>query len=93
MIESRPIAVLIMEDEGGTDPKILSIPIRDPRFDGISDIKDVHPHKLKEIQEFFETYKRLEPHKFVKFREWTDAQRAQKIIRYGIDLFAKKKSS
>ena len=90
IVKARPIGMLIMEDEKGEDPKILSVPISDPRFDGIHDIKDVHPHKLREIQEFFETYKRLEPHKFVKFKSWRDAEEAKSTINQAIDLFKKK---
>ncbi|KPV64523.1 MAG: Inorganic pyrophosphatase [Candidatus Bathyarchaeota archaeon BA2] len=33
IIKARPIGVLIMEDEEGEDPKILSVPVKDPRFD------------------------------------------------------------
>ena len=90
IVKVRPIGVLIMEDEKGEDPKILSVPINDPRFDGIHDIKDVHPHELKEIQEFFETYKRLEPHKWVKFKTWENADEAKKIIEYSINIYKKK---
>jgi len=90
IVKVRPIGVLIMEDEKGEDPKILSVPINDPRFDGIHDIKDVHPHNLKEIKEFFEIYKRLEPHKWTKFKAWSNAIEAKKIIEHAIDLYKKK---
>ena len=90
IVKTRSIGVLIMEDEKGEDPKILSVPINDPSFDGIRDIKDVHPHELKEIQEFFETYKRLEPHKWVKFKTWKNADEAKKIIEYSINIYKKK---
>ena len=90
IIKARTIGVLIMEDEEGEDPKILSVPVRDPRFEGFHDITDVHPHKLREIQEFFEVYKRLEPHKWVKFKAWKNAQEAKKIINYSINLYKKK---
>jgi len=90
IIKVRPIGVLIMEDEEGEDPKILSVPVSDPRFDGLQEITDVHPHKLREIQEFFEVYKRLEPHKWVKFKAWKNAQEAKKIINYAINLYKKK---
>ncbi|KPV65543.1 MAG: Inorganic pyrophosphatase [Candidatus Bathyarchaeota archaeon BA1] len=52
IIKARPIGVLIMEDEDGEDPKILSVPVRDPRFGGFNDIADVHPHKLRESKNF-----------------------------------------
>lgn len=87
---ARVIGVLVMEDEAGEDPKILSVPVDDPRFNGMNDIKDVHPHELKEIQEFFETYKRLEPKKWVKFKAWRNAKEAQKIVIYAMKLYKKK---
>jgi len=93
IIKVRTIGVLIMEDEEGEDPKILSVPVSDPRFDGFHDITDVHPHKLREIQEFFEVYKRLEPHKWVKFKAWKNAQEAKKIINCAINVYKKKFSS
>lgn len=87
IVRVRVIGALIIEDENGTDPKILSVLVNDARFDGYNDISDVHPHKLKEIQEFFETYKRLEPHKWVKFKEWKTAEEAIKIVNYAIKQF------
>ena len=90
IIKVKPIGVLILEDEEGEDPKILSIPLRDPRFDGYEDLSDVHPHLLNEVREFFETYKRLEPRKWVKFKAWKEAKEAKKIIKYAINLYKKK---
>jgi inorganic pyrophosphatase len=93
VIKARTIGALIMEDEEGEDPKILSVPVSDPRFDGFRDIKDVHPHLLREIQEFFETYKRLEPKKWVKFKAWKNAEEAKELVNYAINLYKKKKLS
>ena len=49
-------------------------------FEGYKDITDVHKHQLVEIQEFFETYKRLEPHKWAKVKGWKNAEEAKKIV-------------
>ena len=87
VVKTHVIGVLIMEDEEGEDPKILSVPTGDPRFNGYDDLTDVHPHKLREIQEFFEIYKSLEPKKWTKFKEWRNAGEAKKIINYAIKLF------
>jgi len=89
IVKARPIGVLIMEDESGEDPKILSVPTDDPRFNGINDISDVQPHLLREIQEFFETYKRLEPHKWSSFKTWKNVEDARKLIDYAVDLYKK----
>lgn len=89
IVKVRVIGALIIEDEHGDDPKILSVLINDARFEGINDIQDVHKHRLKEIQEFYETYKRLEPHKWVKFKEWANADTAKEIVNYSIEKFKK----
>jgi inorganic pyrophosphatase len=39
------------------------------------------------LQEFFETYKRLEPHKWVRFKEWRNAENASKIVTYSMDKY------
>ncbi len=91
VIKARVIGALVMEDEEGEDPKILSVPLCDPRFEGFNDLTDVHPSKLREIQEFFEVYKRLEPKKWTKFKTWRNAKEAQKIVRYAINLCRRRK--
>ena len=83
----RVIGALIIEDEKGTDPKILSVLKNDARFEGFRDISDVHKHKLKEIEEFFETYKRLEPHKWTKIKGWKNAAEAMEIVNYSMQKF------
>jgi len=87
IVKVRPIGVLTLEDEEGDDSKILSIPVSDPRFEGFRSLSDVHPHKLREIQEFFETYKRLEPRKWVKFKDWKDVEEARRIVVYSINFY------
>jgi inorganic pyrophosphatase len=89
IVKVKPIGSLIMEDEGGEDSKILSVPISDPRFEGYENLSNVHSHLLKEIQEFFETYKRLEPKKWTRTKGWKDADEAKTIIINSIDLFKK----
>jgi len=89
IVKVRVIGALVIEDEKGEDPKILSALLNDARFEGYRDISDVHRHKLREIQEFFETYKRLEPHKWVRFKEWKNTEEARKIVNYAINRFKK----
>ncbi len=87
IVKVRPIGALILEDEKGEDPKILSVPISDPRFNGYRDLSDVHPHLLKEIQEFFETYKHLEPQKWVKVKKWENAKESKKLVNSALKLY------
>ena len=87
IVKVRLIGALIIEDEKGEDPKILSVLLNDARFEGYKDITDVHKHRLREIQEFFETYKRLEQRKWTKFKEWKNAEEARKIVNYTLKRF------
>ena len=90
IVKVRVIGAVIIEDEKGEDAKVLSVLVNDARFEGYNDIADVHPHQLREIQEFFETYKRLEPHKWVKFKEWKNAQEAKKTVAYALENYWKR---
>ncbi len=87
IVKVRVIGALVIEDEEGCDTKILSVLVNDRRFEGYHDISDIHKHQLVEIQEFFETYKRLEPHKWAKVRDWVNAQEAHKTVNYAIAKF------
>lgn len=60
LLEVRPIGILHMIDGGERDDKILSVPSQDPRYDHIQTFSDVGEHRLKEITNFFETYKLLQ---------------------------------
>ena len=91
IVRVRVIGVLMIEDEKGSDPKILSVLVDDARFEGVEEITDIHSHKLKEIQEFFETYKRLEPHKWVKIKGWQTAESAHEIVQYASRQYEKHK--
>lgn len=90
IIKARVIGALIMEDEKGEDPKILCVPLNDARFEGINDIKDVHPNKLMEIKEFFETYKRLDPKKWINVKGWKNCEEAKEIVVHANQLYNKK---
>lgn len=60
VVEARAIGFMEMIDGGEVDNKILAVPTTDPRFKDIQTLEDLPEHKLKEIQNFFETYKVLQ---------------------------------
>jgi len=78
-IMARPIGVLDMRDEKGPDQKILCVPIGDPRYAGMFDLKDIGQHWLREIENFFQTYKALEE-KWTDVVGWEDASIAVRVI-------------
>jgi inorganic pyrophosphatase len=89
IVKVRVIGALVIEDEEGPDTKILSVLVNDRRFEGYHDIINIHKHELTEIQEFFETYKRLEPHKWAKVKEWKNAKDAMQTVSYAIEKYKK----
>lgn len=82
VIPCRLIGVLVMEDEAGMDEKLLAVPISkiDPRFDNIESIDDLPKATLNRIKNFFETYKLLEPNKWVKVKGFKDLKTATEIL-------------
>ncbi len=91
VIKSRLIGVLVMEDESGMDEKLLAVPVTkvDPTYENIKDINDLPKHTLDKIKNFFETYKMLEPNKWVKVKEYKGKEEAEKILQQAIDNFVK----
>ena len=71
VIAARPIGMLEMIDGGDRDEKVLCVPDEDPRFSEVKSIKDIAPHRLEEIAEFFRTYKNLEK-KVTEILGWKD---------------------
>lgn len=60
LVEVRPVAVMRMIDSGDGDDKIIAVPVSDPRWDMVKDVKDLNKHNLKEYKHFFETYKQID---------------------------------
>ncbi|MCI0347661.1 MAG: inorganic diphosphatase [Chloroflexi bacterium] len=76
---ARPIGVLEMRDEKGGDFKILCVAVGDPNQEHVERLDQVRPHRLVEIEHFFQTYKLLED-KRVEVVGWRDAVRAREIL-------------
>jgi inorganic pyrophosphatase len=86
VISVRPVGVLLMEDNAGTDEKIVAVPSAHitQRFDGVTNHGDLPEITLKQIEHFFAHYKDLEPGKWVKIIRWGDATEAKKMILEGV---------
>ncbi len=89
VIKCRLIGVLIMEDESGMDEKLIAVPISkiDPRYDKINSLDDLPQITLDRIKNFFETYKMLEPNKWVKVKDYRDKDEAIKILQKAIQNY------
>lgn len=79
VIAARPIGMLEMIDGGDRDEKILCVPAKDPRYASVKSLKDLAPHRLEEIAEFFRTYKNLEK-KVTEIRGWQDVDQVLPLV-------------
>ena len=87
VMNCRPVGVLLMEDDGGHDEKIIAVPGSKltKRYDGVKDIGDLPQITLDQIRHFFEHYKDLEPGKWVKVKGWGDAAMARRLIQEAVE--------
>jgi inorganic pyrophosphatase len=87
VIKSRIVGALITEDESGLDEKFIAVPVSkiDPTFDDINSIEDLPKQTADKIKNFFETYKMLEPNKWVKVKEYVGKEEARKILEKAIE--------
>ena len=79
LVIARPIGVLVMHDEKGADSKVLAVPLGDPRFAAVRTLADIPGHWLREIENFFQTYKRLQDVE-TELEGWSDRETAIKMI-------------
>ncbi|CAN1560145.1 Ppa Inorganic pyrophosphatase [Burkholderiaceae bacterium] len=86
VVPCRALGILMMEDEGGLDGKVLAVPTEKilARYSNIQSLADIHELQLQQISHFFEHYKDLEKGKWVKVKGWEGIDAAKKEILDGI---------
>ena len=86
VIRCRPVGVLHMQDEAGADEKIICVPHDQvhPLHGDVHSVNDLPPIVRAAIEHFFETYKDLEPGKWVRIEGWGDAADAERVIAQAI---------
>lgn len=93
LISVRPIGVMLFNDSGEKDDKILAVPVDDIRYKHISSIGDLTDHQKDEIGFFFERYKDLQfkykgqTDKKVIVSGWGEKAKAYEIIEEAVKLF------
>lgn len=87
VIRCRPIGAQLMEDEAGSDEKIVAVPVDKlhPFYSGVASCKDLPPILTEQIAHFFQHYKDLEKGKRVKIVRWVDPDEAGSPIAAGIE--------
>lgn len=80
LVKCYPIGVIIMDDGGHPDEKIIAIPFDDPTYNSYKDITELPNHIFDEMSHFFSVYKALESGKDTDISTVKNAQEAMLII-------------
>lgn len=85
-----PIGILIMEDSGEADEKIIAICENDPFYNTFKDIKELPPHVFEQIKHFFQHYKELEYGKNTEISGIHGVEKAKAAIQKAIKRYEEK---
>jgi inorganic pyrophosphatase len=60
IMRAKIIGVMKMRDDKGEDDKLIAVHADDPNYAHYTDVSEIPPHRLLELQRFFQDYKTLE---------------------------------
>jgi len=89
LVRVRPVAVMDMKDGGESDVKIIAVPVSDPRWDDVKDLKDLNKHTLREIEHFYSTYKKLQDEEVI-VGDFKGKKEAIKMFIEAVELYKAK---
>ena len=87
LVRCYPIGVIIMDDSGSRDEKIIAIPFDDPTYNGYRDISALPQHIFDEMEHFFTVYKELENAKPTTITEVLGRTAAEEVIAACLDQY------
>ncbi len=89
LVRCYPIGVIMMQDGGDMDYKIIAIPFKDPNWNCYKEVSDLPQHINDEMAHFFRVYKQLEGKQTTVFHvEGRDT--AERIILDDIEEYNKR---
>lgn len=86
IVDCYPIGMIMMEDSGAADEKIICIPCNDPTYNVYKDISELPVHIFDEMKHFFSVYKALE-HKDTVINDIRGVNEAKDTIKSCIDRY------
>lgn len=89
IVPAKVIGAMQMMDQGEKDDKIIAVATGDMSVNHINDISDLGPHFVKELQNFFEDYKKLED-KTVVIEDFQNREVAIEIVQKAMDDYNQK---
>lgn len=89
LVRCYPIGVMMMQDSGDMDYKIIAIPYKDPNWNTYKEVEELPPHIMEEMSHFFRVYKELEGRTTTVFQV-KNREFAELIIKDNIAAYKKK---
>ncbi len=86
IMRAKIIGVMKMRDDKGEDDKIIAVHADDPNYSDYADLWQIPPHRLRELQRFFQDYKALE-NKRVLVKEPLGRSAGLQVLRDAIKLY------
>lgn len=91
MVYGKVIGLMLMEDNGEKDHKIICVNDKDYRYKHINDIEDLPDYEKKDLKNFFETYKIAQTGvDTVKVLGFKGKNEAYKVIEDAMDQYKNK---
>ena len=91
LVTGRVVGVMLMEDNGEEDSKIICVNAKDPRYEHVNDVNDLPPYELKDLQTFMETYKYAQTGPgTVKINGFKGKEEAFALIKEAMDAYKAK---
>ena len=88
ILRVRPIGLMHMVDEGQDDEKIICVHLDDPEYRDFEHYEQLPPHRMDELQRFFQDYKVLEG-KEVDVGHFEGPEEAVSTVRHAMELYEK----
>ena len=90
IMQAKLIGVMKMRDDKGEDDKLIAVHADDPNYSDYSDVSELPPHRLRELQRFFQDYKALE-NKKVLVEAPQGRSEALRVLRDAMRLYEQEK--
>ena len=91
VINCRPVGILFMRDEAGSDEKLIAVPSPhiSAMYEDVNSVEDLPEIQRRQISHFFERYKDLEQSKWVEIDHWGDGSEAREMVTKSIEMAKK----
>jgi len=86
IMNARVVGCLKVIDGGEEDDKVIAVHADDPQYKHITELSEVNPHTLKEVEQFFRSYKALEK-KVVEVGAWLQRAEAEKVVEKACEFY------